>query len=96
MHSFPQVLTTSPQNYSARVDSSGRIVLPAELRERLHFLPGQELVLRADGESLRVKTYEQILTEAQAYCAKLAPPDVVLSEELIRDRRAEEIGRAHV
>lgn len=85
---FPSIANIPP-SYSARVDASGRIVVPVELRDRLHFRPGDELVLREEGGSLTVKSYDQVLAEAQAFCADLSPPEVSLSEELIRERRAE-------
>ncbi len=37
----------------------------------------------------RAKTQEQAIREAQDFFAPLAPPDVLLSEELIRERREE-------
>lgn len=79
----------NPTSYSARVDSSGRIVVPAELRERLHFRPGDELVLQEDAGVLHVRSYEQVIAEAQAYFADVAPDEGLLSEELIRSRREE-------
>ena len=37
----------------------------------------------------QAKTQEQAIREAQDFFATLAPPDVLLSEELIRERREE-------
>lgn len=81
--------STRPHSHSVRVDRSGRIVLPADVRARLHIQPGQELIVQEAGQHLTVKTFEQVLTEIQDYFADLAPPGVLLSEELIKDRRAE-------
>jgi AbrB family looped-hinge helix DNA binding protein len=77
------------QVYHLKVDSSGRIVLPADARARNHIAEGDTVVVVEDAQGLHVKTREQIKAEAQAYFAKLAPPGVLLSEELLRDRRAE-------
>ncbi|MBC7817338.1 MAG: AbrB/MazE/SpoVT family DNA-binding domain-containing protein [Planctomycetaceae bacterium] len=88
------MLPDIPPPYSARVDSSGRIVVPAELRDRLRFRPGDELVLREVAGSLTVKTYDQVLAEAQAYFTSLAPPGVSMVDELIAERRAEAIREA--
>ena len=44
------------------------------------------IIIEGD-DGLRVKTQEQAIHEAKALFARLAPPDVLLSEELIRDRR---------
>jgi hypothetical protein len=38
---------------------------------------------------LRVKTREQLLAEVQAHFAKYVPRDVLLSDEVNQDRRAE-------
>ena len=77
------------QVYRLKVDSSGRIVLPAETRARNHIVEGDTLMLVEDAQGLHVKTREQIKAEVQAYFADLAPPDVLLSEEILQDRRAE-------
>lgn len=77
------------QTYHLKVDFSGRIVLPAEARARNHIAEGDTVVVAEDNNGLHVKTRDQIVAEAQAYFAKLAPPGVLLSEELLKDRRAE-------
>ena len=78
-----------PSSYSARVDNSGRIVIPAELRDRLHVRPGDELVLQEVAGSITVKSYDQVLSDAQAFFRTVAPADVSLVDELLADRRAE-------
>jgi AbrB family looped-hinge helix DNA binding protein len=77
------------QVYHLKVDSSGRIVLPAEVRERNHINFGDTVVVMVDAQGFQVKTRDQIGAEAQAYFAKLVPRDVLLSEEILNDRRAE-------
>ena len=82
-------MSADRQIYRLKVDSSGRIVLPAEERTRNHVSESDTVVVIADGQGLHVKTRDQVLAEAQAYFADLAPSDVLLSEELLQDRRAE-------
>jgi AbrB family looped-hinge helix DNA binding protein len=77
------------QVYHLKVDSSGRIVLPAEARARNHIAEGDTVVIIEDSQGLHVKTRDQVVAEAQAYFAKLAPPGVLLSEEILQDRRSE-------
>jgi AbrB family looped-hinge helix DNA binding protein len=77
-----------PRIYHTKVDSSGRIVLPAEARQRNHIAEGDTVVLVEDDHGFRVKSLEQALSEAQNYFATLAPAEVSLSDEIISDRRA--------
>ena len=89
MQSGMEFYGSIPKTYSARVDSSGRIVLPVELRERLHVATGDQLVLQEHGGTVSLKSYDQVLADAQAYFSTLAPPGVSLVDELLADRRAE-------
>jgi AbrB family looped-hinge helix DNA binding protein len=82
-------MSTGQQIYNLKVDSSGRIVLPAEARDRQHIATGDTVVVVEDDHGLHIKTREQIKAEVQAFFADLAPPDVLLSEEILQDRRAE-------
>ncbi len=75
--------------YSVRVDNSGRIVIPSALRDRLHFQPGNELVVRETAGALTVSSYEQILAEAQAHFMSGSIPGVSVVDELLSERRAE-------
>lgn len=75
--------------YRLKVDSSGRLLLPTEVRERHHICNGDTVVIRDGTGGLRVQTLDEMIAEAQAYFGKLAPPDVLLSEEILADRRAE-------
>lgn len=75
--------------YHARVDASGRIVIPAEARQRNHIAEGDTLVVVEDEQGLHVKNLDQAIAEAQAYFATLAPVGRTLSDELLADRRAE-------
>jgi AbrB family looped-hinge helix DNA binding protein len=75
--------------YHVKVDSSGRIVLPSEVRERHRIATGDTLVAVEEKFGLRLKTRAEVIAEAQAYYTQIAPRDVLLSEELLQDRRAE-------
>ena len=77
------------QVYRLKVDSSGRIVLPADARARNHIAEGDTVVMVEDNQGLHVKTLDQIVADAQAYFASFVPRGVMLSEELLQDRRAE-------
>lgn len=82
-------MDSTNQVFHIKLDSSGRLLIPAEARERYQIESSDTLVVVDDGRGLRVRTREQVKAEVQAYFADLAPPDVLLSDEIIRDRRAE-------
>jgi AbrB family looped-hinge helix DNA binding protein len=73
--------------YRSKVDASGRIVLPADVRLRQHIHTGDQVVIIEGHEGLQVKTQEQAIREVRNLFATFAPPDVLLSEEVIRERR---------
>jgi AbrB family looped-hinge helix DNA binding protein len=77
------------QVYNLKVDASGRIVLPSESRDRHHIANGDTVVAIEDESGLHIKTRDQLLAEVQAHFAKFVPPGVLLSEEILQDRRAE-------
>lgn len=72
-----------------KLGEDGRLVIPAPLRKSLNLKPGDTLVVESDGDSLLVRGYDQVLREVQAAFADLAPPGVLISEELLKDRREE-------
>ncbi|MBS0445097.1 MAG: hypothetical protein JSR59_04005 [Proteobacteria bacterium] len=63
--------------------------MPADLRHRHHIAHGDTVVVADDVEGIRIITQERALAEVQAYCAALAPVNVLLSQELLADRRSE-------
>ena len=75
--------------YRSKVDASGRIVLPADLRLRQHINTGDQVVIIEGDDGLHVRTNDQAIREARSVFAALAPADVILSDELIRERRQE-------
>jgi AbrB family looped-hinge helix DNA binding protein len=75
--------------HRVKVDATGRVVLPVEARQRFGIKPGEELILEADEQGLRLKTVRQAIAEAQALFARFVPPGVSLVEELLAERREE-------
>ena len=82
-------MDSAPQTYHLKVDSSGRILLPSDARERHRIANGDTVVVTDDTSGLRIKTLDEVIAEAQAYFAKLVPRGVLLSDEVNQDRRAE-------
>ncbi len=79
----------SERVFRSKLDSSGRIVLPREVRERMSLKFGDGVLLIDDAEGVRLETPEQSLREAQAYFSKLVEPGVSVVDELLRERREE-------
>jgi AbrB family looped-hinge helix DNA binding protein len=75
--------------FRTKVDASGRIVIPAESRLRKQVKEGDVLVVEEDDNSVRIKTLDDAIREAQEYFRKVIPSDVDLVDELIAERRAE-------
>jgi AbrB family looped-hinge helix DNA binding protein len=74
---------------TVKVDASGRVVIPKELREQLGIPEGGELRLSVEDGELRGATRLAALRRIQRRMAELVPPGVSLVDELIADRRAE-------
>jgi AbrB family looped-hinge helix DNA binding protein len=72
-----------------RVDSAGRIVIPAEMRQSLGIQPGQDLILSGDGRGIHLQTFLQAAKAAQEAFAPYRPEGVSIVDELIRERRDE-------
>jgi AbrB family looped-hinge helix DNA binding protein len=82
-------MSVERQTYHLKVDSSGRIVLPADARARNHIAEGDTVIVVEDNQGLHVKTLDQVVVDAQAYFASFVPRGVLLSDEINADRRAE-------
>jgi AbrB family looped-hinge helix DNA binding protein len=66
-----------------------RVVIPAELCHRYHIEPGDPVILEPADSGIVLRPLDAVIRDVQAYFADAAPPDVLLSEELLNDRRAE-------
>ena len=78
-----------PSVHQVRIDTSGRIALPAILRERLGLTFGDSLLVIEDDGEVRIETAADALKQAQAYIASLVEPGISLADELIAERRSE-------
>jgi AbrB family looped-hinge helix DNA binding protein len=73
----------------AKVNESGRVVIPIQFREAMGIEPGDEVIFSSDGETLRIETQKQRIRRAQEYVRSFIPADVSLVDELIAERREE-------
>ena len=79
----------NPQVHRVKVDSSGRIALPSDTRQRRHIASGDTVVVIEDENGLHIKTREELLAEVQAEFARHVPRGLLLSDQINADRRAE-------
>ena len=76
--------------YKGKVDSAGRVLIPAPLREKLGVQPGATMSI-TEGRAGRIvlESTMAAVREAQEYFCSLAPSTEVWSDELIAERREE-------
>lgn len=77
--------------YHAKVIAGGKIVIPAELRRELGISDGDSLVVeRLDGGGLSLRTYKQVMKEAQRKFRAMVGEDYSV-DQFLRER-AEDWG----
>jgi bifunctional DNA-binding transcriptional regulator/antitoxin component of YhaV-PrlF toxin-antitoxin module len=72
-----------------KLSDSRRVAIPAELCQEYGLEPGAPVVLEPSESGIVVRPLDAVIREVQAFFADAAPPDVLLSEELSKDRRNE-------
>jgi AbrB family looped-hinge helix DNA binding protein len=72
-----------------KVSEGGRVVIPAELREKYHIEVGDSVVWRDAGDGLRLFSRRNGIRRAQQVLAKYRRPGESVVDELIRERRDE-------
>lgn len=85
------LIETIPQDvcHHIRVDSSGRIRLPIELREKLGVSNGDCVVVFEHEDEVRLETAARALARAQDYFPSFVPEGVSLVDDLLKERHAE-------
>jgi len=75
--------------WNCRIDASGRIVLPHELRAECKLDHGDELVITIEDGAIVIRTYAAAMQRLQdQFCADL-PEGVSLADELMEERKQE-------
>ena len=72
-----------------RLDSAGRIVVPAEFRRALGIGTGQELVMALDNGFVRLQTIDAALERVRAIARRRRGSDASVVDEFIAERRRE-------
>ena len=76
--------------YTARLEKSGRILIPAAVRRQLGLSEGSQVLVKVEESgALQVTTRSQALAKVREEIRKYIPAGQDLAEALIRDRRAE-------
>jgi AbrB family looped-hinge helix DNA binding protein len=74
-----------------RVDSQGRVVIPAEVRQRMSIEPDSPIAFVEEDGALGLMTVDQGIKRVQAMAARIIKrkPGRSLVDDFIADRRAE-------
>jgi len=75
--------------YRGRVTESGRLSLPAELRRTVGLENGGDVVIELDGQTIRVRTVDEVVADAQALMKKLLAGRKLTVDDFLADRLAE-------
>lgn len=78
----------APSVFQVTIADRGRLVLPAEIRERLHIRDGDRVAvsLEADG-TVEIETRDVAIGKMRGMFSHLAPKDHLASDDLIAGRR---------
>jgi AbrB family looped-hinge helix DNA binding protein len=76
------------ETIAVRLEKSGRILLPAEWRRRLHVKPGQELIISMEDDRIQILgTRAEAIKRVQQRLRKYVSAGRMLSDELSDERR---------
>ncbi len=79
----------APRSVWAKIGPDGDIRIPKSFREVLALSPGDDVILRREGEVLQVASRDAAIRQARKIARRFVPEGVSLVDELIADRRAE-------
>ena len=72
-----------------KVDQQGRVLIPADIREKMRLKPGGQVSLFLDDDGLHLVSSHIAWKRLKRLVAETVPEGVSLADELIADRRAE-------
>jgi bifunctional DNA-binding transcriptional regulator/antitoxin component of YhaV-PrlF toxin-antitoxin module len=76
-------------SYRVKVSAGGKVALPAAVRRKHDFLPGRTLIIEDNENGIAIHSLDAAVARVQAFVRTLVPPERILSDELIADRRVE-------
>ena len=78
------------ETYTARLEKSGRILIPAAVRRQLGLSEGSQVLVKVEESGLlQITSRSQALSKVREEIRRYIPAGQDLAGELIRDRRAE-------
>lgn len=75
--------------YRGRVTESGRLSLPADVRRLVGLENGGDVVIELDGQTIRVRTVDEVVADAQALMRELLGDRKLTVDDFLADRLAE-------
>jgi AbrB family looped-hinge helix DNA binding protein len=84
-----QLMEATMQIEHVKLGDDCRLVIPATIRKEVGLKPGDTVVIESDGDSLLLRSYEQVLREVQEAFAPFRLSGGSIADELIAERRAE-------
>jgi len=82
-------VVTKPRFTVGKVNQNGRIVIPAALRKEMGIKPGESVLMEVEDGVLRMESHRARIRRIQQEIARYVKPGILLSDELIADRREE-------
>jgi AbrB family looped-hinge helix DNA binding protein len=71
----------------ATIGGGGRLLIPSEIRKKLHFEEGEEVILRVKAGELHILTLKDAVKRAQSLVKKYNPQKTSLTKYLFKLRR---------
>jgi len=73
----------------ARLNENGRIVIPADIRQKMGLKPGDTVLMSFDGEVLKIESHRARIRRVQQSLRQHIPAARALSAELVAERHEE-------
>ena len=73
----------------AKIDRNGRLIIPSAWRKAMGVQDGDDVLLRFDGEELRVASQSASVKRAQQIVRQYVSADQSLVDDLLQERRAD-------
>lgn len=82
------------RHLTVQLDSAGRVLIPAAIRQELQLGPGSEVVLTYDGFAIQFTTKAMARRKAQELAGKLLPANAKKGDPLKHERELQRLREA--